>query len=243
MTEVVVSGGKGRLGSRIIAALSEADGFEPCVLGRNDVPEDILLSGRVFIATAPHDITVRHCEIAVANKLPIVVATTGFDAQERKQIEQASEHVALVIAPNLSPGVTVLLDLVEKASRALSDYDLELFEIHHNKKKDAPSGTALAIAHAAAKGRSRDAERDMIMARAGDVGERGKNEIGVQTLRGGDVIGEHTLMLIGATERLELIHRAANRDVFAAGAVHAASFVCDAKPGLYTMRDVLGLNA
>ncbi|MEE2903321.1 MAG: 4-hydroxy-tetrahydrodipicolinate reductase [Myxococcota bacterium] len=243
MIEAIVSGGAGRLGSRIVEALrAEADFAAPILLGRNDAPDTILSSGRILIATAPHHVTVSHCEIAAKNQVPVIVATTGFESSERKRIEQLSVQIPVILAPNLSPGVTVLLDLVEKASRALEKYDLEIFEIHHNKKKDAPSGTALALAEAAARGRDRDAHRDMILARAGDVGERGRNEIGVQTLRGGDVIGEHTLMLIGQTERLELVHRAQSRDVFAAGAVVAARFISTAAPGLYSMRDVLGLS-
>jgi 4-hydroxy-tetrahydrodipicolinate reductase len=243
MTEVVVSGGRGRLGASIVAAIDAEKDLSAFVLGRADLPDEQIIEGRVLVATAPHDVTVKHCEIAKANKVPLLIATTGFSSAEMKAVEAASEMVAVVIAPNLSPGVTVLLDLVEKASRALPDYDLELFEIHHNKKKDSPSGTALAIANAAARARGRDADRDMIMARAGDVGERGQHEIGVQTLRGGGVIGEHTLMIVGQTERLELIHRASSRDVFAAGAVQAIRFVFKAKAGLYSMRDVLGLSA
>jgi len=240
MTEVVVSGGRGRLGARIVAAINESAGLSAHVLGRGEVAEDHITEGRIMVATAPHDVTAKHSQIAKSQKVPMVIATTGFSADELKTVELASDVVPVVIAPNLSPGVTVLLDLVEKASRALPDYDLEFVEIHNKKKKDAPTGTALAIANAAANARGRDADRDMILARAGDVGERGAHEIGVQTLRGGGVIGEHTLMLVGATERLELIHRAANRDVFAAGAVQAVRFLEQAKPGLYSMRDVLG---
>jgi 4-hydroxy-tetrahydrodipicolinate reductase len=242
MTTIVVSGGGGRLGARIVYAIDATDDLTAVSLGREDCAEDAITAGRVLVATAPHTVTVKHCEIAVEQNLPMVIATTGFDTNEKRALEAAGDKVPVVIAPNLSPGIAVLLDLVEKASRALPDYDLELFEIHHNKKKDAPSGTALAIANAAARARGRDADRDMILARAGEVGARSKAEIGVQTLRGGDVIGEHTLMLIGQTERLELVHRAASRDVFAVGAVQAARFVMQAQPGLYSMRDVLGLN-
>ena len=243
MIHVVVSGATGRLGSRIVEAIRSEDDFaEPACLGRADDPSSLLTRGRILVATAPHSVTVTHCEIAARNEVPVIIATTGFENAERDRIENLAEQIPVIFAPNLSPGVTVLLDLVEKASRALEQYDLEIFEIHHNKKKDAPSGTALALAEAAARGRNRDAHRDMILARAGDVGERGRNEIGVQTLRGGDVIGEHTLMLIGQTERLELVHRAQTRDVFAAGAVQAARFISGVKPGLYTMRDVLGLT-
>jgi 4-hydroxy-tetrahydrodipicolinate reductase len=152
--------------------------------------------------------------------------------------------VPVLVAPNLSLGVTVLLELVRQASRALEAYDLEIVEMHHNQKVDAPSGTAWALGRAAAEGRGQDVERDAILARAGEVGKRGKQEIGIQTLRGGGVIGEHTVFVVGEAERLELTHRAQSRDVFALGAARAARFLGapERAPGLYAMRDVLGLG-
>lgn len=174
----------------------------------------------------------------------MLIATTGFDQAELKRLEQCQDRIPLLIAPNLSLGITVLLDLVARASRALDGYQLELVEMHHNKKRDAPSGTAWALARAAAIARGQDVEEDAILARAGDVGPRGEHEIGMQSLRGGDIVGEHTLYLIGDTERIELSHRAATRDAFAAGAIRAARFLGEEgrRPGHYTMRDVLGLD-
>ncbi len=170
------------------------------------------------------------------------VASTGFDANEQAALQEASKQIPIVLAPNLSRGVTMLLDLVARAAAALPDYDLEIVEIHHNQKRDAPSGTAWALGRAAAEARGQDIDRDAILARAGNIGARSKGEIGIQTLRGGGVIGEHTVMVVGGCERLELIHRAGSRDVFAEGAVHAVRFVAAAEPGMYSMRDVLALS-
>jgi len=237
--EVALSGHRGRLGARIDAAIgASGDLAISARIGRGDAFAPV---GQVLVECAPRGAALEHVSIAAEAGMSAVIATTGFDAEERRRIEQAAARAAIVLAPNLSLGVAVLVDLVEKASRALAAYDIEIFEMHHNQKKDAPSGTAWALARAAAKGRGQDAERDAMLARSGDIGARGKQEIGIQTLRGGGVIGEHTVLLVGDTERLELVHRAASRDVFAAGAVHAARFVAGRAPGLYSMRDVLGL--
>jgi 4-hydroxy-tetrahydrodipicolinate reductase len=202
-------------------------------------------AGRVVVVeTAPKRVALAHAEAAAARGAALLVATTGFDAAERRTFEAAAERVPVLVAPNLSLGVTVLLELVRQASRALEAYDLEIVEMHHNQKVDAPSGTAWALGRAAAEGRGQDVERDAILARAGEVGKRGKQEIGIQTLRGGGVIGEHTVFVVGEAERLELTHRAQSRDVFALGAARAARFLGapERAPGLYAMRDVLGLG-
>ena len=173
MIDVVVSGGTGRLGARIVTAIGLQDGLTAHCLGRADVAEDMIVAGRVLVVCAPKSAALAHVELAAAAGVPIVVATTGFEPAEQKRIDLAAERVAIIVAPNLSPGVTVLLDLVDKASRALPDYDLEIVEMHHNKKRDAPSGTAWALARAAAAARGQDIERDAILARAGDIGPRG----------------------------------------------------------------------
>jgi 4-hydroxy-tetrahydrodipicolinate reductase len=255
--EVVVSGAAGRLGRRILAAFAGADdarvtrallrpGSAASDLG---VPVDFdaeraIASGVVLVETAPHEAAAQHVARASEARVPCVVATTGFTAAERRTIESASELVPVVLAPNLSPGVAVLMDLVERAARALPGYDLEIVELHHGKKKDAPSGTAWALASAAAGAREQDLQRDAILARAGETGARGQREIGIQALRGGDVVGEHTVMLIGRNERIELVHRASSRDVFAQGTLQAVRFVAAAgrTPGFHDMRDVLGLR-
>ena len=243
MIEIVVSGAAGRLGSRIAAVCAETAGLAVrSKIDRDDAFEPA--KGAVLIETAPRAIAIEHADRARRAGMPILVCTTGFDPAERKALEAAAKDVPLIIAANLSLGVAVLTELVARASAAVPDWALEITEIHHDKKRDAPSGTAWALGRAAAVARDRDIDRDAILARAGDVGPRGHNEIGMQSLRGGDVVGEHTVFFFGAAERLELTHRASNRDVFAHGAARAASFLGDPgrAAGLYTMADVLGLK-
>ena len=266
MTQVVVSGAAGRLGRRILVALDAADGV---TLAGALVREGSAAEGRTFSevaqaplqaageATASMDVMKGHVLVEVAPKgpalahvrhaaevgAPVVLASTGFDVGERAEIEALAAKVPILVAPNLSMGVAVLLDLAARASAALGDYHLEVVELHHAKKRDAPSGTAWALARAAKAARDEDADRDAILARAGEIGPRGEAEIGIQSVRGGDIIGEHTLYLVGPTERIELTHRAATRDVFAAGAVTAARFIGapGRAPGVFRMADALGL--
>jgi 4-hydroxy-tetrahydrodipicolinate reductase len=243
--EVVVSGARGRLGSRICALVREAADLTLAgELEYDSTDRSAIAAGRVLIEAATKGAALEDASRAAEVGAAILVAATGFDAKERASLEAHGAKIPVLIAPNLSLGVAVLLDLVARASAALAAYDLEILELHHNKKKDAPSGTAWALGRAAAAARGRDIERDAILARAGETGARGKDEIGMQSIRGGDIIGDHTVYLVGATERLELTHRAQTRDTFAAGAVQAARFLgaADRRPGLYTMRDVLGLD-
>lgn len=258
MTEVVVSGASGRLGARILERCQEADDLEVVgALVRPNSPFEgeargglrlesdaqvVLQPGRVLLEAALVPAALEHLAMAASVGIPACVATTGFDGPQRRRMESFAEQIPLVVAPNLSLGVNVLVELVRKAAAALADYDLEVLEMHHGRKRDAPSGTAWALARAGAEARGRDIDRDAILARAGDTGSRGQHEVGIQTLRGGDVVGEHTVYLVGPTERVELTHRAATRDVFAAGATQAARFLSQVqRPGLYGMGDVLGL--
>jgi 4-hydroxy-tetrahydrodipicolinate reductase len=243
--EVVVSGARGRLGSRICALVKEASDMKLAGELEYDTPDrSAIQAGRVLISAATKGAALEDTALASSRGAAILVATTGFDSQERATLEAHAKRVPLLIAPNLSLGVAVLQELVARASAALADYDLEVLELHHNKKKDAPSGTAWALARTAASARGQDIEQDAVLARAGETGARGRREIGMQSIRGGDIVGDHTVYLVGATERLELTHRAQSRDTFAAGAVQAARFLgtSDRKPGLYTMRHVLGLD-
>ena len=173
--------------------------------------------------------------------VPLVVATTGLDATLGGQIDALSRTLPLIAAPNYSMGVAVLYHLAEQAAALLPEFDLEIFEMHHRHKVDAPSGTALGLLAAAARGRDQNGRELAVYGRKGQTGARSDREIGVMTLRGGDVIGDHTLLLAGAGERLELSHRASNRALFARGALRAARFVATQKPGRYTMPQVLGL--
>lgn len=252
---VVVSGARGRLGARIWDHLGAAEGIERVAgLVRSDpapeaapplfdAPSRALMPGTVLVEAALVPAALDHLARAAEAGIPVCVATTGFDAAQRRQIEGTAQAVPVLLAPNLSLGVTLLLELVGSAARALPNYHLEVLEMHHARKRDAPSGTAWALARVAEAARGRDVERDAILARAGETGPRGEHEVGIQTLRGGEVIGEHTVFLVGPTERIELTHRAGTRDAFAAGAVEAVRFLGapGRHPGLYTMKDVLGL--
>jgi len=173
--------------------------------------------------------------------IPFVTGTTGFTVLQRERLDRAAARIPIVISPNMSVGVHVMLEAASLLGRVLgTGWDAEVLELHHRLKKDAPSGTALRIAEVVAKSRGQDASV-MRLARAGQVGERPHGEIGVQTLRGGDVVGEHTVFFLAPGERIELSHRATSRDQFAKGALRAALWVRGQPPGQYGMRDVLGL--
>jgi len=173
--------------------------------------------------------------------VPFVTGTTGFTPVQRERLDRAAARIPIVVSPNMSVGVHVMLEAASLLSRVLGPgWDAEVLELHHRLKKDAPSGTALRLAEVVAKARGQDAGA-MRLARAGQVGERPSGEIGVQTLRGGDVVGEHTVYFLGPGERIELSHRATSRDQFAKGALRAALWIRGQPPGQYGMRDVLGL--
>jgi len=191
--------------------------------------------------TSP-DATLEHLAIASSVGAAIVVGTTGLSPDERARAESLAAKTRAVIAPNMSVGVAVLERLVESAVRALGpSFDVEITEIHHRLKKDSPSGTALALGRAVAAGLQRDFERSARLAREGIVGRRTDEEIGIVALRGGDVVGDHTVVFAGMGERLELTHRATSRDCLARGAVRAGLWLADKAVGRYGMREVLGL--
>jgi 4-hydroxy-tetrahydrodipicolinate reductase len=191
--------------------------------------------------------TMAHLDACVRHGTGAVVGTTGLDEAQRARLRAFAERVPIVFAPNMSVGVSVLLSLVETAARQLGPgYDIEIVEMHHRHKVDAPSGTAIALGEAAARGAGRALADAAVYARHGITGERGPGTIGFAALRGGDVVGDHTVVFAGAGERLELVHRAASRQNFAAGALRAVHFVAacraSARTGLADMRDVLGLS-
>jgi 4-hydroxy-tetrahydrodipicolinate reductase len=186
--------------------------------------------------------TVAYCEAAVAAGAGLVIGTTGLSAGERAAIERAAKKVPVVFAANYSVGVNVMLKLVADAAQTLGpSYDLEIVETHHRAKRDAPSGTALRLAESLAEATGRDLAKDARYERHGDVGPRPPTQIGLQTLRGGDVVGDHTVHFMGIGDRLEITHRASSRDTFATGAVRAALWLAGRPAGLYDMRSVLGL--
>lgn len=198
------------------------------------------LCDAVIDFTAPAA-TVGHARLAAETGTVLIIGTTGLDAGQQDAIRHAAAKTALVQAANYSVGVNVLLGLVEQAARILPEaYDIEILEMHHHHKVDAPSGTALALGHAAAAGRGVALDDVAVKSREGITGARRAGDIGFATLRGGDVVGDHTVMFAGAGERVEITHKAASREIFAAGAVRAALWAHGQKPGLYAMKDVLG---
>ncbi len=176
-------------------------------------------------------------------KKALVIGTTGLTPEERRVIETAAAKIPVVLAPNMSLGVNLLFSLVEKAAEALKDkgYDIEIIERHHRKKKDSPSGTAIGLGEAAAKGADLDLKSVSVHGREGLVGERPAGQIGFHAVRGGDIIGDHTVLFAADGECIELSHRATSRDTFAYGALRAAAWAASQKAGLYSMRDVLGV--
>ncbi|HEX9490526.1 MAG TPA: 4-hydroxy-tetrahydrodipicolinate reductase [Stellaceae bacterium] len=192
-----------------------------------------------FTAPAP---AAAHATLAAQHGKALVLGTTGLDPTQTKAVAAAAKRVPIVWAPNMSPAVTLLMGLVEEAARRLGeDYDIEVLEMHHRLKVDAPSGTALALGRAAAEGRGVDLAARSQRVRDGHTGPRKAGDIGFASLRGGDVVGDHTVIFAGEGERLELTHRASSRRLFARGALRAARWVVGKEPGLYGMKDVLGL--
>jgi 4-hydroxy-tetrahydrodipicolinate reductase len=187
--------------------------------------------------------TLAHLAACRAARKAIVIGTTGFEEEGLDRIREAAGDIAIVFAPNFSIGVNVMLKLVDLASRALGpDYDVEVFEMHHKLKVDAPSGTALKLGEVAAAARGTTLAKDGVFARHGVTGERRAGTIGFSVARGGDIIGDHTVYLAGAGERIELTHRSQSRATYAQGAIRAAKWVAGRPPGLYDMDDVLGLR-
>jgi 4-hydroxy-tetrahydrodipicolinate reductase len=267
MIRVAVTGSAGRMGSRIIALLREdetlaltgaiekdghpavgKDAGETAGVGVLGVPILPDLSQAIGDCDVVIDFTLpaasfRHAEIASAAGKAIVIGTTGFSREEVERIRALSTRCPCVLCPNMSVGVNVLFKVLREIAPILgSGYDVEIFEIHHRFKKDAPSGTALRMAQIIAGAMGRDLEKVGSFGRKGIVGERPHDEIGVHTLRAGDIVGEHTVIFGGMGERIELTHRAQSRDNFVRGALRAAKFAVHAENGLYDMLDVLGLK-
>ncbi|MBI5178360.1 MAG: 4-hydroxy-tetrahydrodipicolinate reductase [Nitrospinae bacterium] len=217
--------GKGNAGPKIAASLKD-------IIGAIDVVIDF---------TAP-SASLEHFNIVADAGKAIVVGTTGFSPEQKKQMESRANAVKCVTAPNMSVGVNVMFNLLAQAAKTLKGYDIEIMEIHHNLKKDAPSGTAMRLAEICARETGRDLAKTGVYGREGIVGERKPDEIAVMSLRMGDVVGEHTVYFGGNGERVEITHKATSRKNFAAGAVRAAEWLPHQKNGFYDMQDVLGLK-
>jgi 4-hydroxy-tetrahydrodipicolinate reductase len=241
--QLTVFGVSGRMGRAVIAAAEESPGVavKGTTTSAGD-PAAALRGADVAIEFALPQATAANLAACVAAKRPLVIGTTGHDEAQRAQIAAAAKQIAIVMAPNMSLGVNVLLKLVELTAGKLdANYDIEIFDAHHRGKKDAPSGTALALGAAAAAGRGVRLSDSAEYARHGAGEPRRRGAIGFSVFRGGDVVGDHTVTFAGAGERIELTHRASDRMAFARGAVQAARWLVGKSPGLYSMQDVLGL--
>jgi len=234
---VALIGAAGRMGQAIINA-AETEGI--AVVTKIDLSDKIAFADAdVAIDFSHADAATSICAVATKSKTPLVIGTTGHSAKQRDDIVAASKQIPVVLASNFSVGVNALFALTENAAKILGeDFDLEIVEAHHRMKKDAPSGTAKTLVEILQRARQTKILRH---GREGIVGERGKSEIGIHSVRGGDVVGDHTVIFAGQGERLELTHRASSRETFARGAIRAARWVIGKSPGLYDMRDVLGL--
>ena len=239
---VVLAGATDRTGSpRIGQDAGEVAGTGQLGVPVTDRFEAPAEERRVVVDFTTPEASVAHMKAAVKSGTAIVIGTTGFQARQLRQIRTLAAKTPTVFAPNMSLGVNLLLDLVGQVARSLGDaYDVEIVEAHHRFKKDAPSGTALALARSAAQALGRKPERVEVPGRSG-VSERKQSDIGLLSVRAGDIAGEHTVLFGGIGERIELVHRAHSRDAFARGAIRAAQWVADRNAGLYGMRDVLGL--
>jgi 4-hydroxy-tetrahydrodipicolinate reductase len=265
-TKIVIAGATGRMGHALLQGVFEDSSLQlygaldrsgnPSIgrdageqVGKNtgvyisDDADETLQGADVLIDFTRPDASMDYLEICQRHHVKHVIGTTGFTVEQKTKIEAASKRIAIVFAPNMSVGVTLLLNLVEQAAKVLNEgYDIEVVEMHHRHKVDAPSGTALRLGEAAAQGLGQDLKDCAIYARQGVTGERETGKIGFATLRGGDVVGDHTVVFAGIGERVELTHKASSRATFALGALRAAKFLGDKKSGLYDMRDVLSLR-
>ena len=268
MENIVICGAAGRMGRRLVALAVEDGGFT--IAGATEAPgnptlgqdagalagvsplgvpvvdslESVLGNAQAVIAFSNSQAaSIAQAETCARAGVPLVVGTTGFTKSEDADFALAAAGIPVVKATNFSVGVTVLLGLVEQAARILGeDFDCEIVESHHTKKKDAPSGTAKSLAEAAAAGRNWNLSDVACYGREGLTGERKKEEIGIHAVRAGGIVGHHTVLFGGGEETLELVHRAQSRDTFTLGALRAARWVIDQPAGIYTMKDVLGLS-
>ncbi len=267
MVKAIVAGAAGRMGGRIIHVIRQTkaialaaaveqpehpsvgqDVGEAAGLGHLGIKiasslEEVMDAGDVLIDFTTPEATLKHTRAASSHGLSVVIGTTGIGGEMLKEITGLSKTIRCVMSPNMSVGVNVMFRIAADMARYLGqDYDMEILEVHHRFKKDAPSGTAMRLAQILARSGNRDLDGVAVYQRKGMIGERTDMEIGIQTLRAGDITGEHTVLFGGIGERLELIHRAHNRDNFARGAVKAAEWIVHQPFGLYDMQDVLGLR-
>lgn len=267
MIKVIVTGAAGRMGGRLVSLLKESaaltlvgaiegkghvsvgeDAGEVAgcgqvgVLIRDDLSA-VMDRGEVVIDFTAPAATLEHVRVAAQHRRAMVIGTTGFTSQELGDLRALARTIPCVLSPNMSVGVNVIFKVIAEMAKTFGeDYDMEVLEAHHRLKKDAPSGTALKMAEILAKALNKDLDQVGVYARKGIVGERKRGEIGIQAIRAGDIVGDHTVLFGGMGERIELTHRVQSRDTFARGALRAARWVIKQPPGIYDMLDVLGLK-
>ncbi|MEA3466385.1 MAG: 4-hydroxy-tetrahydrodipicolinate reductase [Thermodesulfobacteriota bacterium] len=267
MLNIAVTGAAGRMGSYLIKAVTEAEGVtltaaierpeHPMVgqdagliagCGALNVPisdqlEQALANADILIDFTFADISLINAATCAKLGKMMVIGSTGFTPEQRQQLADITTNITVVLAPNMSVGVNACFKLLKEAANILgNDFDVEVVELHHNKKKDSPSGTAVRMGEVVADALGRDYNQVANYHREGMCGERSHEEIGMQTVRGGDIVGEHTVYFIGMGERIEISHRAMSRDMFARGAVRACQWIQGKQSGIYDMQDVLNLK-
>jgi 4-hydroxy-tetrahydrodipicolinate reductase len=244
MTKIIIAGAKGRMGQALLQGAQKIPAIT--VAGRIDIGEDlrkVIDDADVLIDFTFHEATAGLARICAARQKAMVIGTTGHTEAERKELLELGAQIPMVWTSNYSTGVNVLFWLTRKAAEILGpDYDLEIVEMHHRLKKDAPSGTATTLAQILADARRQQLDKSLRHGRQGLVGERTAVEIGMHSIRGGDVVGDHTVIFAGPGERVELTHKASSREAFASGALRAGQWVVGKKAGVYDMQDVLELK-
>ena len=267
MINIIVAGAAGRMGCRLVALIKDSttltlagaieekghhavggDAKKAAGCGRSGISitdnlAALLDKGEVIVEFSSPEATLHHLRAAAKYQRAMVIGTTGFSVPQLEEVKSLACQVPCVLSPNMSVGINLIYKVIGEMAKTLGeDYDIEVIEAHHRLKKDAPSGTALKIAEVLAKSVSRDLDQVGVYARKGLIGERKKGEIGIQTIRAGDIVGDHTILFGGMGERIEVTHRASSRDTFAGGALRAARWVVQQPPGLYDMLDVLSLR-
>jgi 4-hydroxy-tetrahydrodipicolinate reductase len=267
MVKIAVAGAAGRMGGRITAISKEYEGLQLAGAferkGHKDVGKDvgtlvgigntgitlvdslesIIDNVDVIVSFTTVEASKEHLRLATSKSKAMVIGTTGFTKDDLKEVVQLTKKIPCVMASNMSMGVNLLLKVLQDIARVLGDtYDVEIIEAHHRMKKDAPSGTALKMAQVISDALNRNLDDVAVYARKGIIGERTAKEIGIQTVRAGDIVGEHTVIFGGLGERIEVTHKVSSRDTFARGALKAATWVYGKPAGLYDMQDVLGLK-
>jgi 4-hydroxy-tetrahydrodipicolinate reductase len=245
MTKVIINGSKGRMGHALVTCAARMAGSVEVIaqVDQGDDLDGVLPRADVVIDFSFHDVTSRVAALCAKHQKALVIGTTGHTEAEKTQIQTCKELIPMVWASNYSTGVNTLFWLTRKAAEILgADFDLEVVEMHHRMKRDAPSGTATTLLEILADVRKVQLQEALRHGRKGITGERTKSEIGIHALRGGDVVGDHTVVFAADGERVELTHKASSRETFAHGALRAAHWLVGRKPGIYDMQDVLGLR-